>query len=61
MTVAAMHRARWLAKRCLDPNLTTDIHSKLAKICTPQEVQHIEVSHLDAWVNSNLRGFTRKN
>ncbi|MFM7267967.1 MAG: 3'-5' exonuclease [Cyanobium sp.] len=70
-TVAAMHRARWLAQQILKGpeasraervlfttftrNLATDIRSNLAKICTPQELQRIEVTHLDAWVGSYLR------
>ena len=70
-TVAAMHRARWLARSFLGAgeaargdkvlfttftrNLSTDIRSNLAKICTPQELQRIEVTHLDAWVSSYLR------
>jgi hypothetical protein len=61
MSVAAMHRARWLAQQYLDPNLATDIRSNLAKICTPQELQHIEVSHLYAWVSSYLCGFAKRN
>jgi superfamily I DNA/RNA helicase/mRNA-degrading endonuclease RelE of RelBE toxin-antitoxin system len=70
-TVAAIHRARWLAEQILKGpdantsdrvlfttftrNLATDIRSNLAKICTPQELQRIEVTHLDAWVASYLR------
>ncbi|MEB3167446.1 MAG: UvrD-helicase domain-containing protein [Synechococcaceae cyanobacterium] len=70
-TVAAMHRARWLAQQIVDGpetsrsarvlfttftrNLATDIRSNLAKICTPQQLQRIEVTHLDAWVNAYLR------
>jgi superfamily I DNA/RNA helicase len=70
-TVAAMHRARWLAQQILNGdetgridrvlfttftrNLATDIRSNLAKICTPQQLQRIEVTHLDAWVSSYLR------
>ena len=70
-TVAAIHRARWLAQQILKGpeastsdrvlfttytrNLATDIRSNLAKICTPQELQRIEVTHLDAWVGSYLR------
>jgi superfamily I DNA/RNA helicase len=70
-TVAAIHRARWLAEQILTGpdagasdrvlfttftrNLATDIRSNLAKICTPQQLQRIEVTHLDAWVGSYLR------
>ena len=70
-TVVAMHRARWLAQQILDGpeagrsdrvlfttftrNLATDIRSNLAKICSPQQLQRLEVTHLDAWVSSYLR------
>ena len=70
-TVVAMHRTRWLAQQILDGdesgrsdrvlfttftrNLATDIRSNLTKICTPQQLQRIEVTHLDAWVNGYLR------
>ncbi|MEB3317841.1 MAG: UvrD-helicase domain-containing protein, partial [Cyanobacteriota bacterium] len=70
-TVVAMHRARRLAQICIDHpnanhsdrilfttytrNLATDIRGNLAKICTPQQLQHIEVTHLDGWVSSYLR------
>lgn len=66
-TVVAMHRARWLAQQCLADgrgrvlfttftrNLATDIRSNLNKICTPQELQKIEVVSLDAWVMNFLK------
>ncbi|MFM9086536.1 MAG: UvrD-helicase domain-containing protein [Cyanobium sp.] len=70
-TVVAMHRALWLAQQCIDHpepgrsdrvlfttythNLATDIRGNLAKICTPQQLQHIEVTHLDGWVGAYLR------
>jgi mRNA-degrading endonuclease RelE of RelBE toxin-antitoxin system len=67
-TVVAMHRARWLAKQLSDQpgarilfttytrNLATDIRSNLIKICTPQELQRLEVIHLDGWVMKFLQG-----
>ena len=67
-TVVAMHRARWLAKQLSDQpgerilfttytrNLATDIRSNLIKICSPQELQRLEVIHLDRWVMKFLQG-----
>lgn len=67
-TVVAMHRARWLAQQLSDPagarilfttftrNLATDIRSNLTKICSPQELQRLEVTHLDGWVMKFLQG-----
>jgi mRNA-degrading endonuclease RelE of RelBE toxin-antitoxin system len=67
-TVVAMHRARWLAKQLSDQpgarilfttytrNLATDIRSNLIKICSPQELQRLEVIHLDGWVMKFLQG-----
>ena len=67
-TVVAMHRARWLAQQlCEQPgtrvlfttftrNLATDIRSNLTKICSPQELQRLEVIHLDGWVMKFLQG-----
>ena len=37
-------------------NLATDIRSNLTKICTPEELQRIEVQHLDGWVLQFLKG-----
>jgi superfamily I DNA/RNA helicase len=66
-TVVAMHRARWLVKNLLQgddkkilfttftANLATDIKANLSKICTPDEMQRIEVKHIDSWVNEFLR------
>jgi len=67
-TVVAMHRARWLVNHALreDPsrkvlfttftaNLATDIRENLKKICTPEELERIEVTHIDQWVSRFLR------
>jgi superfamily I DNA/RNA helicase len=67
-TVVAMHRARWLAQQLSEHpgarvlfttftrNLATDIRSNLTKICSPQELQRLEVIHLDGWVMKFLQG-----
>ncbi|MDA7431837.1 UvrD-helicase domain-containing protein [Synechococcus sp. AH-601-O06] len=68
-TVVAMHKARWLAAQLLQNNqpgrilfttftrnLATDIRSNLTKICSPEELQRIEVQHLDGWVMQFLKG-----
>ena len=68
-TVVAMHRARWLANELLKTgasgrvlfttftrNLATDIRANLTKICSPEELQRIEVIHLDGWVMTFLKG-----
>lgn len=68
-TVVAMHRARWLAKELIQSNtpgrvlfttftrnLATDIRANLTKICSPEELQRIEVIHLDGWVMNFLKG-----
>ncbi len=68
-TVVAMHKARWLATQLISSgtpgrvlfttftrNLSTDIRSNLTKICTPEELQRIEVQHLDGWVLQFLKG-----
>ena len=60
-TVAAMHRAKWLAtKLAMDDkkilfttftkNLATDIYENLKKICSEDILQKIEVKNLDQWV-----------
>ena len=65
-TVVAMHRARWLAQ-ALKPgerilfttftrNLAADIRNNLRAICSPEEMKRIEVTNLDQWVHSFLRG-----
>ncbi len=66
-TVVAMHRARWLVRHQLKErgrkillttftaNLATDIQSNLRRICTPEELERIEVTHIDAWVARFLK------
>ena len=64
-TVAAMHRARWLARNLPERgrvlfvtftrNLAADIANNLRSICTPEEMGRIEVTNLDRWVNHFLR------
>ena len=67
-TVVAMHRARWLANELIKTsspgrvlfttftrNLATDIRASLTKICSPEELQRIEVIHLDGWVMKFLK------
>jgi hypothetical protein len=67
-TVVAMHRARWLANELIKTsspgrvlfttftrNLATDIRASLTKICSPEELQRIEVIHLDGWVMNFLK------
>ncbi len=67
-TVVAMHRARWLAKQLIASgapgrvlfttftrNLATDIRANLTKICDPEQLQRIEVIHLDGWVMNFLK------
>lgn len=65
-TVAAMHRARWLARELSEGerilfttftrNLAADIENNLRAICTPEEMARIEVTNLDRWVQRFLRG-----
>ena len=64
-TVAAMHRARWLARNLPEDrilfttfarNLATDIENNLRSICSPEEMSRIEVTNLDRWVVRFLRG-----
>ena len=64
-TVAAMHRARWLARNLPEGgilvttfarNLATDIENNLRSICSPDEMSRIEVTNLDRWVVRFLRG-----
>lgn len=64
-TVVAMHRARRLAaglsghERVLfttfTANLAADIRDNLGKICSNEELRHIEVINLDAWVSNFMR------
>ncbi len=66
-TVAAMHRARWLARKIFTGdqdwilfttftrNLAADIQSNLQTICSPEEQARIEVVNLDKWVSDFLK------
>lgn len=65
-TVVAMHRAKWLAghlagsnERVLfttfTSNLAVDIQENLRKICSAQELQRIDVQHIDAWIVDCLK------
>jgi len=66
-TVAAMHRAVWLARRLADVpgkpvlfttftrTLADDIRSQIATITTPAERDKIEVANIDQWALSVLR------
>lgn len=63
-TVVAMHRAKHLASdltgrekllfTTFTANLAQDIYDNLRKICTTEEMRHIEVVNLDSWVASFL-------
>ena len=65
-TVVAMHRARWLARNLpagnrilfttFTRNLAADIEHNLRAICTPEEMERIEIVNLDRWVQRLLRG-----
>ena len=65
-TVVAMHRARWLARNLPEPgrilfitftrNLAADIGHNLRAICKPEDLARIEVTNLDRWVTSFMRG-----
>lgn len=71
-TVVAMHRAKYLASQLsgsekilfttFTANLAQDIRENLRKICSVNEMQHIEIVNLDAWVASflNESGYTAK-
>lgn len=66
-TVVAIHRARWLVSQPSWPkgarllfttftsNLALDIEDNLRKICTPEQIQKIEVVNLDAWVSQFVK------
>ncbi|MBZ0072706.1 MAG: AAA family ATPase [Gammaproteobacteria bacterium] len=66
-TVAAMHRAVWLARKLADVpgkpvlfttytrTLADDIRSQVASITTPAERDRIEVANIDQWALSVLR------
>ena len=66
-TVAAMHRAKWLAENLFTGpddrilfttftrNLAADIRENLSKICSDEVGKRIEVVNLDKWVSVFLR------
>lgn len=66
-TVAAMHRARWLAEKVFTKrndrilfttftkNLAADIQENLRKLCPPDVMKRIEVVNFDAWVIQFLK------
>lgn len=64
-TVVAMHRAKHLVSKLkakerilfttFTANLAADIKDNLRKICTVEELRHIDVINLDAWVSQFLR------
>ncbi|MGH9481803.1 MAG: UvrD-helicase domain-containing protein, partial [Terriglobales bacterium] len=66
-TVAAMHRARFLAETVFPRpgdrillttftrNLAVDIETQLSQICSAEALSRIEVVNLDAWVANFLR------
>ncbi len=64
-TVVAMHRAKRLAAglsgrekvlfTTFTANLAADIRDNLSKICSNEELRHIEVINLDAWVSNFMR------
>lgn len=65
-TVVAMHRARWLVRHVLQKgerlllttftrNLAVDIEANLRKICSPAEMEQIDVTNIDAWVYRFLK------
>lgn len=68
-TVAAMHRARWLARQYRDlpgkpvmfttftKTLAEDIRQNLAGLCSPAELEKIEVVHIDSWALGLLGRF----
>ncbi len=66
-TVAAMHRAKWLARNSFaedkehilfttfTKNLAADIYENLHSICSSEELKRIEVVNLDKWVSDFLK------
>lgn len=66
-TVLAMHRTKWLAENktkddervlftTFTKNLALDIEQNLKSLCSSETLKKIEVTNLDAWVHSFLRG-----
>jgi superfamily I DNA/RNA helicase len=68
-TVAAMHRAKWLAQQVFTGandrilfttftrNLAADIRENLLKICSEEAMRRIEVVNLDKWVSDFLHRY----
>ena len=68
-TVAAMHRAKWLAQQAFTGanerilfttftrNLAADIRENLLKICSEEAMRRIEVVNLDKWVSDFLHRY----
>ncbi len=64
-TVVAMHRVKWLLENRLqngkillmtyNRNLAADIRQNLSLLCTPEQMQSIEVINVDAWVKRFLQ------
>jgi superfamily I DNA/RNA helicase len=66
-TVAAIHRARWLAQKVFNEpndrilfttftkNLAADIRENLSKLCGDDALKRIEVVNLSKWVNDFLK------
>jgi hypothetical protein len=66
-SVVAMHRAAYLAEKVFNKpgdrilfttftrNLAADIQANLAKLCPPEAMARIEVTHLDRWVSGLLQ------
>lgn len=66
-TVVAMHRARWLVRNKMSApeckvlfttftaNLAVDIQENLRRICSSEEMNRMEVMHIDAWVSRFLK------
>ena len=72
-TIAAMHRAKYLAKQSsffenkkvlfttFTKNLALDIYENLKKICDKKTLENIEVVNLDSWVHTFLSKHGYKN
>ena len=67
-TVVAMHRARWLVRNLpgsrvlfttFARNLAADIEHNLGTICTPEEMERIDVTNLNGWLARflEMRGY----
>lgn len=66
-TVVAIHRAKWLAENVSEDssekilfttftkNLAADIEQNLAKLCSPEVLNRIEVVNIDRWIHQFLK------